>query len=230
MAGQRAILNRRTVRSGSLDLIGEAQHAALFNLCMVSIPIYVLEEAYQWLSVTSHICCNLPSPENIPPAKELFYWSISLIHSPDPNGDEDDFLSPSIYIQKSVSSMTFITTSTPSRWLPMTIPATTREILHWMETWRCYHLFPLSGLSSLPCTPITINIALPQISSDFRSLDDVTWYASGYLPIVTAIQAVCGCFYRCGAWGPNSTFWLPQVSVWEHKPVTKVPFRIYRRC
>ncbi|EHA25304.1 hypothetical protein ASPNIDRAFT_186354 [Aspergillus niger ATCC 1015] len=41
-----------------------------------------------------------------------------------------------------------------------------------------------------------INVALPQISSDFRALDDVAWYGTGYLLTVTAFQPVYGCFYR----------------------------------
>ncbi|EED13968.1 efflux pump antibiotic resistance protein, putative [Talaromyces stipitatus ATCC 10500] len=41
-----------------------------------------------------------------------------------------------------------------------------------------------------------INVAIPQISSDFQALDDVAWYGTGYLLTVTAFQPVYGCFYR----------------------------------
>ncbi|PYI05540.1 MFS general substrate transporter [Aspergillus sclerotiicarbonarius CBS 121057] len=41
-----------------------------------------------------------------------------------------------------------------------------------------------------------INVAIPQISTDFHALDDVAWYGTGYLLTVTAFQPVYGCFYR----------------------------------
>ncbi|RAL08035.1 MDR family MFS transporter [Aspergillus homomorphus CBS 101889] len=41
-----------------------------------------------------------------------------------------------------------------------------------------------------------INVAIPQISTDFHALDDVAWYGTGYLLTVTAFQPVYGSCYR----------------------------------
>ncbi|CAH0038141.1 unnamed protein product [Clonostachys solani] len=40
-----------------------------------------------------------------------------------------------------------------------------------------------------------INVALPKISSDFESLQDVAWYGSAYLLTITAFQPVYGSMY-----------------------------------
>ncbi|KND94612.1 putative HC-toxin efflux carrier TOXA [Tolypocladium ophioglossoides CBS 100239] len=41
-----------------------------------------------------------------------------------------------------------------------------------------------------------INVALPRISSDFASLQDVAWYGSAYLLFITALQPVYGSVYK----------------------------------
>ncbi|KAI0968465.1 MFS general substrate transporter [Xylaria arbuscula] len=41
-----------------------------------------------------------------------------------------------------------------------------------------------------------INVALPQISTDFKALGDVAWYGTAYLLTITAFQPVYGSMYR----------------------------------
>ena len=41
-----------------------------------------------------------------------------------------------------------------------------------------------------------IATAIPEISSDFRALDEVAWYGSGYLLTVTAFQPSYGKVYK----------------------------------
>lgn len=41
-----------------------------------------------------------------------------------------------------------------------------------------------------------IAVAIPKISTEFRALDDVGWYASGYLLTETALQPTLGNFYK----------------------------------
>jgi MFS family permease len=41
-----------------------------------------------------------------------------------------------------------------------------------------------------------INVAVPRISSDFHSLQDVAWYGTAYLVALTALQPIYGSFYK----------------------------------
>ena len=41
-----------------------------------------------------------------------------------------------------------------------------------------------------------INVALPKITSDFHSLEDVAWYGSAYLLTVTSFQPAFGNLYK----------------------------------
>ena len=41
-----------------------------------------------------------------------------------------------------------------------------------------------------------INVAIPQITTDFRALDDAAWYGTAYLITLTAFQAVYGSMYQ----------------------------------
>jgi MFS family permease len=41
-----------------------------------------------------------------------------------------------------------------------------------------------------------ISVGIPRISTDFKALNDVGWYGSGYLITLTAFQPVSGNVYR----------------------------------
>lgn len=41
-----------------------------------------------------------------------------------------------------------------------------------------------------------INVAIPKISSDFHSLQDVAWYGTAYLITLTAFQPIYGTMYK----------------------------------
>ena len=41
-----------------------------------------------------------------------------------------------------------------------------------------------------------INVAVPKITSDFHSLEDVAWYGSAYLLTVTSFQPAFGNLYK----------------------------------
>lgn len=41
-----------------------------------------------------------------------------------------------------------------------------------------------------------IGTAIPSITSEFNSLDDIAWYGSGYLLTITALQPTLGRLYR----------------------------------
>lgn len=41
-----------------------------------------------------------------------------------------------------------------------------------------------------------INVAIPKISADFGALDEVAWYGTAYLHMITALQPVYGMIYK----------------------------------
>lgn len=41
-----------------------------------------------------------------------------------------------------------------------------------------------------------INVAIPQISTDFHALGSVAWYGTSYLLLITAMQPVYGSLYK----------------------------------
>lgn len=41
-----------------------------------------------------------------------------------------------------------------------------------------------------------INVAVPKISSEFHSLQDVAWYGTAYLLTITAFQPIYGSLYK----------------------------------
>lgn len=41
-----------------------------------------------------------------------------------------------------------------------------------------------------------INVAIPRISSEFHSLQDVAWYGTAYLVTITAFQPIYGSLYK----------------------------------
>ena len=41
-----------------------------------------------------------------------------------------------------------------------------------------------------------VGVAIPKITTEFNSLDDIAWYGSSYLLAVTAFQPLFGNFYK----------------------------------
>jgi len=41
-----------------------------------------------------------------------------------------------------------------------------------------------------------VNVAIPKISTDFHSLQDVAWYGTAYLLTITAFQPIYGSLYK----------------------------------
>lgn len=41
-----------------------------------------------------------------------------------------------------------------------------------------------------------INIAMPQIATDFKALNNIAWYGTAYLVLITALQPIYGSLYK----------------------------------
>jgi MFS family permease len=41
-----------------------------------------------------------------------------------------------------------------------------------------------------------VGVAIPKISTEFNALQDISWYGSAYLLMITAFQPMLGSFYR----------------------------------
>ncbi|KAI1287578.1 MFS general substrate transporter [Xylaria venustula] len=74
----------------------------------------------------------------------------------------------------------------------------TLDTSNYLSGWRLHIviacLFLGSFLTALDSN--IINVALPQISTDFKALGDVAWYGTAYLLTITAFQPVYGSMYR----------------------------------
>lgn len=57
-----------------------------------------------------------------------------------------------------------------------------------------------------------IGVAIPSISSEFRSLDDIGWYGSAYMMTTAALQLVWGRIYRCN---PVKPVFLTAILIFE---------------
>ena len=60
-----------------------------------------------------------------------------------------------------------------------------------------------------------INVAVPRISDDFHSLDDVAWYGTAYLLTVTAFQPIYGSLYK---YFNTDVVYRVSIVVFEGKP------------
>lgn len=71
-------------------------------------------------------------------------------------------------------------------------------VVKYLAGWRLYTiiacLFFGQFLVALDMNIITV--ALPSISSEFRSLQDASWYSTAYILTVTAFQPLFGSVYR----------------------------------
>lgn len=72
-------------------------------------------------------------------------------------------------------------------------------------------------------TSNTPSNAIPRITTDFHSLDDVAWYLSGYLLTVTAFQPLLGNFYK---YFDQKVVYVLSLSVFECKYIYRMPGHI----
>ncbi|QSZ36725.1 hypothetical protein DSL72_006608 [Monilinia vaccinii-corymbosi] len=74
-------------------------------------------------------------------------------------------------------------------------PATTS---HYLYGWRLGIVVTslTLGILLIALDTTIIGVAIPKISSDFRSLDDIAWFGSAYLLTVTAFQPSFGALYK----------------------------------
>ncbi|KAI0513194.1 MFS general substrate transporter [Xylaria bambusicola] len=69
---------------------------------------------------------------------------------------------------------------------------------NYLSGWRLYIVIACLFFGSFLIALDTniINVAIPQISTDFKALGDVAWYGTAYLLTITAFQPVYGAMYR----------------------------------
>ncbi|OTA91517.1 hypothetical protein M434DRAFT_342951 [Hypoxylon sp. CO27-5] len=74
----------------------------------------------------------------------------------------------------------------------------TLDTSNYLEGWRLHAVIAclFFGQFLIALDTNVINVALPNISSDFKALQDVAWYGNAYLLTITALQPVYGSMYK----------------------------------
>lgn len=76
--------------------------------------------------------------------------------------------------------------------------ALTQASSMYLEGWRLYVVITslFFGTFLIALDTNILNVAIPQISTDFHALDDVAWYGTSYLVALTAFQPIYGSMYK----------------------------------
>ena len=80
----------------------------------------------------------------------------------------------------------------------MEAPAQTSSSPGYLSSWRlCIVITSLFfGAFLIALDTNIINVAVPRISDEFHSLQDVAWYGTAYLLTITAFQPIYGSLYK----------------------------------
>jgi MFS family permease len=68
----------------------------------------------------------------------------------------------------------------------------------YLEGWQLYIVIAslFFGTFLVALDTNILNVAVPKISTDFHTLDDVAWYGTSYLVALTAFQPIYGSLYK----------------------------------